>query len=99
MILKIKWLYNKENIITLESRTIYTKRLFFKCILRIFVGSEKWRASLMKTHQDYREESSEMQTICFPTLPPVIMDWNATPMFSKPFATVSLIFSFPSLNH
>lgn len=75
------------------------RKIIFKCMLRSFVGSEKWRASLMKTHQDYREESSEMQTICFPTLPPVIMDWNATPMFSKPFAMVSLTFSFPSLNH
>jgi hypothetical protein len=30
---------------------------------------------LMKT--DYKEVSSEMQTICFPMLPPVIMDWKA----------------------
>jgi hypothetical protein len=29
----------------------------------------------MKT--DYKEVSSEMQTICFPMLPPVIMDWKA----------------------
>lgn len=28
-------------------------------------------------YRDYKEVSSEMQTICFPTLPPVIMDWNA----------------------
>lgn len=26
---------------------------------------------------DYKEVSPEMQTICFPMLPPVIMDWNA----------------------
>lgn len=32
-------------------------------------------------------------------LAPVIMDWNAAPMFSIPFIIVSLIFSFPSLNH
>lgn len=28
-------------------------------------------------YRDYKEVSSEMQTICFPVLPPVIMDWNA----------------------
>lgn len=29
-------------------------------------------------YTDYKEVSSEMQTICFPMLPPVIMNWNAT---------------------
>lgn len=28
-------------------------------------------------YRDCKEVSSEMQTICFPILPPVIMDWNA----------------------
>lgn len=28
-------------------------------------------------YRDYKEVFSEMQTICFPMLPPVIMDWNA----------------------
>lgn len=28
-------------------------------------------------YSNYKEISSEMQTICFPMLPPVIMDWNA----------------------
>ena len=40
----------------------------------------KEQADLQKTvdvYRDYKEVSSEMQTICFPVLPPVIMDWNA----------------------
>lgn len=52
---------------------------FFKCILKIFVQNGKKSVYFLDedAYTDYTEVSSEMQTICFPMLPPVIMDWNA----------------------
>lgn len=76
-------------------------RVFFLMDLEIFQQNGKKSMYFLDedVYGDYKEVSPEMQTICFPMLPPVITDWNAAPMFSNPFTIVSLIFSFPSLNH
>lgn len=54
-------------------------RGFFLIYLEIF--QQNGKKSMYFLDEDvyggYKEVSPEMQTICFPMLPPVIMDWNA----------------------
>lgn len=51
----------------------------FLMYLEIFVQNGKQSMYFLNedVYRDNKEVSSEMQTICFPMLPPVIMDWNA----------------------
>lgn len=64
--------------ITFKSKGICTLKGFLM-YLEIFVQNGKQSVYFLNedVYRDNKEVSSEMQTICFPMLPPVIMDWNA----------------------